>query len=185
MHIWGRTAGWRGLRGAFSWGPDDPETMSLAMMRPGEFRGWSYTGKVWSQGKRAPWSRKADTSVYMRMPPGPYRPAADWAEEASQVSALDKGPEKRRKGPQPKHQLGVSLCPGQTFHLIPWQHSMAGTEDSLSYLRNNHSFSKASGTSPNTQDPGGGGQGFTPSLPTSKPSENTPAGSRDSDLPRK
>ena len=76
---------------------------------------------------RAPWSRKADTSVYMRvMPPGPQARFADWAEEASQVSALDKGPEKRRKGPQPKHQLGVSVQ-GKHFTSSPWQHSMAGT----------------------------------------------------------
>lgn len=69
-------------RGAFSWGPDDPETMSLAMMRPGGSSVAGATREKCGARVRAPWSRKADTSVYMRMmPPGPPGPLADWAEE--------------------------------------------------------------------------------------------------------
>ena len=90
VHIWGRrTAG--EARGAFSRGPDVPEPMSLAMMRHGGSSVAGTTQERCGPRVRAVRSRKADTSIYMwMMPPGPQVRFADWVEEVSQVSALDK-----------------------------------------------------------------------------------------------
>ena len=51
--------------GAFSRGPDVPEPVPSAMMRRGGVLWMELHRKGVDPGYRVPWSRKADTSVYM------------------------------------------------------------------------------------------------------------------------
>lgn len=120
--------------------------------------------------------------LHVRTPPA-TRPTLQPGLRKSQVSALDKGPEKRRKGPHPKHQLAVSLCvQGKQVTSSPWQHSLAGPGGTPLLPKEQSQRQKASGTSPNTQGPGGGARFHAKLVYFQAQVRNTPAGSRDSDF---